>query len=115
MEAHQKLEVFLPKLRIKLIRSGMSEETASHICEAVRAGDKQPPITTVHQYHQAWAVCHIAEEILTTVDDGSEAAAWCTALAHSIFDFEDAHMKQHGYRPLNPGTAEYTDGPSGST
>jgi hypothetical protein len=29
MESHQRLHAFLPKLRIKLVRNGMSEEMAT--------------------------------------------------------------------------------------
>jgi hypothetical protein len=114
MEPHQKLDVFLPRLRAELVRNGMSEEAAAFVCKAVLAGAQQPAITTLKEYQEAWTVCHAMEEILTTLDDGSEAAACCTAFAHATIDFEVAYVKQHGHQPLNASPPEITDGPKGS-
>jgi hypothetical protein len=42
MEPHQRLEAFLPRLHEELVRNGLSEEAATFICGAVRAGAQQP-------------------------------------------------------------------------
>jgi len=96
------------------VSKGISKEAAEFTCNAVRAGARQTAITTIEEYQEAWTICHAAEGILTTLDDGSEAAAWCASLAHAIIDFEDAYEAQHGRRPLNPGPPEWTEGPQGS-
>ncbi len=114
MEPHQRLEVFLPKLLTSLERKGLSEAAVVMAWKSVMAGPKQPPIKTVEHYQIAWAACDAASEILTTLDDGSEAAAWCSALTHRIFAFEDAYKAQHGHLPLSPGGPEATDGPTGT-
>jgi hypothetical protein len=114
LEPHQKLEVFLPKLLTALERKGLSEAAVVLTWKSVLAGAKQPPIKTVEHYQVAWTACTTAEEILTTLDDGSEAAAWCSALVHRLFDFEDTYQARHGHRPLNPAGPEETDGPTGS-
>ena len=54
-------------------------------------------LKTVEHYQIAWTACDTASDILTTLDDGSEAAAWCNALTHRIFDFEDAYKARHGH------------------
>ena len=110
----QRLEVFLPRLLAALERKGLSEAAVVLTWKSVMAGAKQPPIKTVEHYQVAWTACDTASEILTTLDDGSEAAAWCSALAHQIFDFEDAYKAQHGHPPLSPSGPEETDGPMGS-
>ena len=114
MESHQKLEIFLPRLLAALERKGLSEAAVVLTWKSVMAGAKQPPIKTVEHYQVAWTACDAASEILTTLDDGSEAAAWCSALTHRIFAFEDAYKAQHGHLPLSPGGPETTDGPTGS-
>ena len=90
-----------------------SQKPPSFSSEVVLAGAKQPPIKTVEHYQIAWTACDTASDILTTLDDGSEAAAWCSALTHPhrIFDFEDAYNAIHGHRPLSPGGPEETDAP----
>ena len=114
MEPHQKLEVFLPRLLTPLERKGLSEAAVLLACKSVLAGPKQPPIKTLEHYQVAWTACDAAADILTTLDDGSDAAVWCCALARRIFDFERAYMAQHGHAPLNAGGPEVTDGPTGS-
>ena len=47
-------------------------------------------------------------DVLTSDDDGSEAATWLHAISHAIFDYEDAFKKQYGCRPLHPGGADWT-------
>ena len=113
MEPHQRLEVFLPKLLAALERKGLSEAAVVFAWKSVMAGSKQPPIKTVEHYQVAWAACDAASEILTTLDDGSAAAIWCSALTYRVFDFEDAYMARHGHLPLSPGGPEETDGPLG--
>jgi hypothetical protein len=92
------------------VRNGISEDHAAFICNSVTVRAQQPSITTIEQYQEAWTVCYAAEEVLTSLDDGSEAVAWRTALAHVIFDFEDAYLAKHGHMPLNPAPPEGTDG-----
>ena len=114
MESHQRLHVFLPKLRIKLMRSGMSNARAAAVCNDILELNLPRPISTAHAYQQAWVICDAMEGILTNLDDGSEAAAWCMALAQRIFEFEDAFRTRHGYMPLNPAPQDLTDGPTGN-
>ena len=114
MEPDQRLEIFLPRLLKALERKGLSEAAVVFAWKSVLAGAQQPPIKTVEHYQIAWSACDTASDILTTLDDGSEAAAWCSALTHRIFDFEDAYKVKHGHRPLSPGGPEETDGPTGS-
>ena len=42
------------------------------------------------------------QEMLTTLDDGSEVAGWWTSLAQRIFDYEDAFKATFGRKPMNP-------------
>lgn len=114
MEPGQRLSVFLPKLHTVLVRKGVAEEEAAFICFSIGAGAHPRAITTLTEYQDAWVIVDAMEEILTTLDDGSEAAAWCTALAHRVRDFEVTHEAEHGYPPLNPGPPEMTDGPTGN-
>jgi hypothetical protein len=81
MEPHQRLTVFLPKLRAALVHIGFSKEEADSVCNDIRAGRPPKPISTASHYHRAWVICDAMEDILTTLDDGSEAAAWCQARA----------------------------------
>jgi hypothetical protein len=114
MESHQRLHVFLPKLRIKLMRCGMSNARAGEVCNDILELNLPGPISTASAYQRAWVICDAMEEILTNLDDGSEAAAWCLALAHRIFEFEDSFRAKHGYMPLNPAPRDLTDGPTGN-
>ena len=104
-------EIFLPRLLKALERKGLSEAAVVFAWKSVLAGAKQPPIKTVEHYQIAWSACDTASDILTTLDDGSEAAAWCSALTHRIFDFEGTYKAKHGHRPLSPGGPDETEGP----
>ena len=84
MEPHQKLEIFLPKLLAALEHKGVSEAAITMIWKSVMAGSKQPPIETIEHYQSAWTACDTAADILTSLDDGSQAAAWCCALSRQI-------------------------------
>jgi hypothetical protein len=99
MEPHQRLDAFLPRLRVALVRSGMSEEEAAFTCSAFLVGARQPTIRTIREYRDAWTLCQAMEGILRTLDDGSEAAARCTVLSHAIIDFQDAYEEEHGHPP----------------
>jgi hypothetical protein len=114
MEPHQRLEVFLPKLLTALERKGLPEAAVVFTWKSVLAGAKQPPIKSVEHYQIAWTACDTASDILTTLDDGSEAAVWCSALVHRIFDFEDGYKAEYGHLPLSPGGPESTEGPIGT-
>ena len=113
MESPQTLAAFLPALREALLKQGLSVEAADFICETVKCGGTPPKIRTLAQYHDAWIVCHVAEDILTALDEDSEAALWCSALTYSCIDFEDAYLAEHGYMPLSPASRDM-EGPSGS-
>jgi hypothetical protein len=113
-EKHQTLEVFLPTLLAALERDGNSDAVVVMTWKSVMSGAMQPEIKTVEHYRAAWIACNAVADILTTLDDGSEAAAWCSALTHRIFAFEDAFKAQHGHLPLSPGGPEETDGPIGN-
>ena len=106
------LAVFIPALREALQKQGLSAEAAEFICETVKCGGAPPKIRTLAQYQDAWIASHVAEDILTTLDDGSEAALWSSALAHTCFDFEDAYLAEHGHMPLSPAPRDM-EGPSG--
>jgi hypothetical protein len=101
-------------LLAELRRSGLSKRAATTVCNDIADGEPPRRISTPEAYRKAWIICKAMEEVLTTLDDGSEAAVWCTALAYRIFDFEDAYKAKHGCKPLNPGGPEWTDGPTGS-
>ena len=107
------LSSFLLSLREALLKQGLSIEAAEFICETAKCGSTPPKIRTVAQYQDAWVVCHVAEDILPALDDGSEVALWCSALAYSCFQFEDTYLAQHGHMPLSPATRDM-EGPSGS-
>ena len=42
------------------------------------------------------------EDILTTLDDGSEAAAFCALLGQVVIDYEDSHRAEFGHWPRTP-------------
>ena len=114
MEPHQELSVFLPELKAGLIKNGMSEAEADFICLSVAKRSSPSKITTAREYQDAWVICDTIENILTTFDDGSEAAAFCTALAQVVIDYEDSYRAHFGYWPLNAATPEETFGQTGS-
>ena len=97
MEPHQTLDAFLPKLRAALVLCGMREDAAAFTCNALRVGAQQQAITSLEEYQEARTVCAAMEEILTTLDDGSEVAAYCIALAHAIIDYEEAYKEKRGH------------------
>ena len=105
--------MFLPALREGLLKQGLTAEAADFICETVKCGSTPPKIRTLAQYQETWIACRVAEDLLTAPDDGSEAALWSSALAHTCFDFEDAYQAEHGYMPLSPAPRDM-EGPSGS-
>jgi hypothetical protein len=113
MESDQRLPVFLPRLHAALLHLGFSKSQANSVCHDIRAGNPPKPILNASQYHRAWAICDAMEDILTTLDDGSEAATWCSLIAHRIFDYQDAFKAKHGYMPLDPGPIEQVSGPVG--
>ena len=114
MEPHQELSVFLPKFKARLIKNGMAENEAEFVCLSVAMRAQPRKLTTMRDYQDAWLVCDTMENILTTLDDGSEAAAFCKALGQVVIDYEDAYRAEFGYWPLNAATPEETFGQTGS-
>jgi hypothetical protein len=114
MSANPRLEVLLPKLFELLLKEGFTSDQAAFVCSSVRKKRLPPPIKGQDDYVSAWAVCHAAEEILVTLDDGSDLAVWCSALASRVIEYEDSYLASQGHRPLNPGGPEWTVGPTGS-
>jgi len=112
-EGPQTLAAFMAALREGLLKHGLSTAAADFMCETVRCGEPAPKIRTLAQYQEAWIACHVAEDILATLDDGSEASLWSSAVAHSCFDFEDSYLAEHGHMPLSPAPRDM-EGPSGS-
>jgi len=88
-------------------RDGLSEVAATFFLTAIRTRANQRPLETAEHYREAWVAAQAAMYVLTSDDDGSEAATWVHAISHAIFDYEDAYEKQHGYRPLHPGGADW--------
>ena len=78
------------------------------------SGAMQPEIKTVEHCRAAWIACTAAADILTTLDDGSEAAVWFSGLTHRLMEFERAFTAQYGHRPLSPAGPEEVDEPSGN-
>ena len=76
MEPHQELSVFLPELKAGLIKNGMTEFEADFVYLSVAKRARSRKITSIREYQDAWLVCHTMEDILTTLDDGSEAAGF---------------------------------------
>jgi hypothetical protein len=113
VEAHQKLSVFLPKLREGLRRKGIAAITIASYEFDITTRARPQPLKDQTDYQDAWIACHVAMDILTDDQDGSEAADWHNALCHRVFDYEDAFEARHGCRPLNPGGPEWTEGPTG--
>ena len=115
MEPNPPLDVLLPKLRAKLLENGLTPEHAATTCKAIQNGKKPRELKTAEEYQVAWTICDSMEDVLTTLDDVSEAAEWCTAIAHRIFSYEDAFKARHGYMPLHPGRQHGEwDGPAGT-
>ena len=114
MEPHQELDVFLPEFKAGLIKNGMTEAEADFVCLSVAKRASPRKITSMREYQDAWLVCHTMEDILTTLDDGSEAAAFCTLLGQVVIDYEDAYRAEFGHWPLNAADPEMTYGQTGS-
>jgi len=114
MEPHQQLSVFLSVFKAGLIKNGMSENEADFVCISVAMRTHPRKITSIREYQDAWLVCHTMEDILTTLDDGSEAATFCTLLGQTVIDYEDAYHAEFGHWPLNAATPEMTYGQTGS-
>jgi len=96
---------FLPKFRAELDKAGISDPRG--VCEALAAGAKQPPLASLEEYQRAWSILYAAEAVRTDDYDGSPVEEWVTALAHRVFDFEDAFKAKHGYMPLNPALEDW--------
>ena len=79
----------LPKLLAALERNGNSDDIVVMTWKSVMAGAKQPQIKTVEHYRAAWIACTTAADILTTLEDGSEAATWFGGLSQRIFEFDN--------------------------
>ena len=114
MEPHQELSEFLPKFKARLIKTGMTEAEADFICLSVAKRARPRKIASVREYQDAWLVCQTMEDILTTLDDGSEAAAFCASLGQVVIDYEDSYHAEFGHWPLNAASLEMTDGQTGS-
>jgi hypothetical protein len=114
MEPHQRLKLFVPKLREGLRREGIAERRIAAYEFHLKMGIRPGPLRNQKDYEDAWTACHVAMNILTNDEDGSEAAHWLRALTHRVFDYEDAFKASHGCQPLNPGGPEWVDGPTGT-
>ena len=114
MEPHQELSVFLPEFKTGLIKNGMSEAEADFVCLSVAKRARPRKITSVREYQDAWLICDTMENILTTLEDGSEAAAFCIALGQAVINYEDSYRAEFGYWPLNAACPEMTYGQTGS-
>ena len=112
-EKHQTLEVFLPRLLAALERGGNSDAVIILAWKSVIAGANQSEIELVEHYRAAWIACTAAADILSILDDGSDAAVWFAGLTQRIMEFERAFTLQHGHRPLSPAGPEEIDEPSG--
>ena len=114
MEPHQELGEFLPEFKAGLIKNGMTEAEADFICLSVAKRARPRKIVSVREYQDAWVICDTMENILTTLDDGSEAAAFCMALGQAVIGYEKSYRAEFGYRPLNAASPEMTYGQTGS-
>ena len=114
MEPHQCLKSFLPELRIGLRREGLDKSDIAAIERDITTRAKPKPLKSQKAYEVAWTACQVTMDILTTPEDGSEAADWYNDLCHRVFDYEDDYEARLGHRPLNPGGPKWTDGPSGN-
>jgi hypothetical protein len=114
LQPHQRLDVFLPKLREGLRRGGFDRGSIKAYERDIRTRANPKPLKTLKEYQDAWSACHVAMDILTDDDDGSEGADWLRALTNAVFDYEDAYQARHGYWPLHPGGPGWTTGPIGN-
>ena len=97
-----------------LIKNGTSENETDFVCISVAMRTHPRKITSIREYQDAWLVCHTMEDILTTLDDGSEAAAFCVLLGQVVIDYEDSYRAEFSHWPLNASTPEMTYGQTGS-
>ena len=95
VEPDQRLEIFLPRLLKALERKGLSEAAVVFAWKSVLAGAKQPPIKTVEHYQIAWTACDTTSDILTTLDDGSEAAACFGSPRQKTFSRNTSSLRTH--------------------
>jgi hypothetical protein len=75
MEPHQRLPVFLPKLRAALVHIGFSKEEADSVCNDIRAGRPPKPISTASHYHRAWVICSASTLSRSSASRSQECAA----------------------------------------
>jgi len=101
---------FLPQFRVELDKASVIDPGG--VCEALAAGAKQVPLASLEEYQRAWSILYAAETVRTNDYDDTPVEEWVTALAHRIFDFEDAFKAEHGYMPLNACRWEW-DAPVG--
>jgi hypothetical protein len=97
-----------------LIKNGMTESGADFVCLSVAKRASPRKITSIREYQDAWLICYTMEAILTTLDDGSEAAAFCALLGQVVIDYEDSYRAEFSHWPLNASTPEMTYGQTGS-
>ena len=96
MGSHQRLYVFLPRLRLALGRHGIPLEEARVICDGILAGAPPQPVRTLKDYWRGRAISAAMQNLLTTIDHKSRAATWNTRLCQRLFDFEDAYAEDNG-------------------
>ena len=96
MGSHQRLCVFLPRLRLALGRHGIPLEEARAICDGILAGAPPQPLSTLNDYWRGRAIAAAMESLITTIDHTSQAATWNTALCQRLFVFEDVYAEDNG-------------------
>jgi hypothetical protein len=94
MGSHQRLYVFLPRLRLALGRHGIPLEEARAICDGIIAGAPPQPVRTLKDYWRGRAITAAMENL--QIDHKSQAATWNTALCKRLFDFENAYAENDG-------------------
>lgn len=58
MESHQELDIFLPKLRARLISKGMTAGDATFACTVIATGALPRTINSLVEYQSAWTICN---------------------------------------------------------
>jgi hypothetical protein len=114
MEPHQELAGFLPEFKAGLIKNGMPEKEADFVCLSVVKRSRPWKIRSEREYRDAWLICQTMGDVLTTLDGGSEAAAFFKALMQVVIDYEFSYHATFGYWPVNAAAREMTFGQSGS-
>jgi hypothetical protein len=74
----------LPSLQMVFRRDGLSEEAATFFLTAIRTGASQRPLETAEHYREPWVAAQAAMDVLTSDDDGSDAATWLHAISHCV-------------------------------